>query len=211
MSHSPPPVTVSQLPSTVAATAGRLFARAFQDDPIQVALEPDPMRRARVSPDMFTAEIRSTLACGGVLTGTSDGAGAALWTPPGVTVGARGMLSVGWAMPRAMLRSTPSSLVVGFRLFREMPRRRRALVPEPHWYLATLGVVPTRHGRGLGTLLVRHGLERADREGRRTYLETETESNVRFYEGLGFTVLDTFTIRGLGLPMWLMARAPGHR
>jgi ribosomal protein S18 acetylase RimI-like enzyme len=44
------------------------------------------------------------------------------------------------------------------------PRRERA------WYLSTLAVDPTVQGRGLGTMLLRDGLERADQQGAAAWL-----------------------------------------
>jgi ribosomal protein S18 acetylase RimI-like enzyme len=96
--------------------------------------------------------------------------------------------------------------VVSF--FGTLARRRKANVPEPHWYLAALGVDPPYQGRGLGRALVRDGLDWADMDGKIAYLETETESNVGFYEALGFDVVEEVTMDRLNLPMWLMARHP---
>ena len=79
-------------------------------------------------------------------------------------------------------------------------------MPSPHWYLSAVGVDPARHGEGLGSALVRRGIERAERDGRPIYLETGTESNVRFYERLGFEVLEQSVATGLELPVWLMSR-----
>ncbi|NIP94842.1 MAG: GNAT family N-acetyltransferase [Akkermansiaceae bacterium] len=91
-------------------------------------------------------------------------------------------------------------------LFGLMDRKRKTLMPDPYWYLATLGVDPPYQSRGLGTLLVTEGLDRADADHTPAYLETETESNVAFYRGLGFEVVEELTIERLGIPLWLMAR-----
>ena len=41
------------------------------------------------------------------------------------------------------------------------------------------------------------------------FLETESASNVGFYEHFGFEVLDEVSAAGLDLPVWLMLRPPG--
>ena len=79
-------------------------------------------------------------------------------------------------------------------------------MPEPHWYLQVIGVDPARQGEGLGSILVREGLSRADTAGTPTYVETETEGNVAFYEKHGFEVVEKIVPKRVGLPMWLMVR-----
>ena len=49
---------------------------------------------------------------------------------------------------------------------------------EEHWYLEVLGTRPDRQGEGLGSALIRHGLERAEQDGLPAYLESSKESNV---------------------------------
>jgi GNAT superfamily N-acetyltransferase len=93
-------------------------------------------------------------------------------------------------------------------LLQQLDERKKALVPDPHWYLAAIGVDPAKQGGGLGSKLVRLGIARADRDNVAIYLETETESNLGFHEHLGFEVLEEATASGLGLPIWLMVRHP---
>jgi predicted N-acetyltransferase YhbS len=61
----------------------------------------------------------------------------------------------------------------------------RARLSDPHWYLATLGTDPRAQGKGVGSALVRSGLERSDREGAHAYLEC-MEHLVLYYERFGF-------------------------
>ena len=92
-------------------------------------------------------------------------------------------------------------------VLRQLGERKKALMPDPHWYLSAIGVDPTKQGVGLGSRLVRSGMERADRGNVAIYLETETESNLAFYHHLGFEVVDEVTASGLDLPIWLMVRS----
>ena len=57
-------------------------------------------------------------------------------------------------------------------------------------YLAILGVEPARQGTGIGAALMRHRLERCDRDGLLAYLESSNPRNVPFYRRHGFEVLD---------------------
>ena len=78
---------------------------------------------------------------------------------------------------------------------------------ERHLYLAVLGVEPSRQGEGLGSRLIRPGLELCDREGIPAYLETAKERNIGFYSRHGFRVTDELRLPK-GPPVWLMWRDP---
>lgn len=82
----------------------------------------------------------------------------------------------------------------------------RQAAPEPHYYLLTLGVAANSQGQGTGGRLVRHMLERADREGTPAYLETQRSENVPVYEHLGFKVSSNETISDVDLQNWGMVR-----
>jgi predicted N-acetyltransferase YhbS len=78
---------------------------------------------------------------------------------------------------------------------------------RPHLYLAVLGVDPGRQGDGVGSALIRPGLELCDREGLPAYLETGKERNLAFYGRHGFRVTEELTLPK-GPPIWLMWRDP---
>ena len=63
------------------------------------------------------------------------------------------------------------------------------LPEEDVWLLDVLGVDPTVQGRGLGRLLVQHGLDVATAAHLPAYLETGNPRNVAYYEQLGFRVV----------------------
>jgi ribosomal protein S18 acetylase RimI-like enzyme len=185
-----------------------MLARAFDDDPIWSTLWPDAARRATQLRRMFAALARTSMAAGGHATVLDGERGASLWLPPGRGVGVGAVLRSRFAMSRAILRMSRSEARSLLAMVRLMDQRHAALVPEPHWYLWAVGVEPRLHGQGLGTLLVRDGLARADRDGTPVYLETETAGNVGYYERLGFSVAEEATAPGVGVPIWLMVRRP---
>jgi ribosomal protein S18 acetylase RimI-like enzyme len=79
---------------------------------------------------------------------------------------------------------------------------------EPHAYLSHIGVHPSRQGRGLGTTLMRDGVERSDAAGVPIWLETSTARNAAYYLGFGFrTVVDEDAPDG-GPHIWFMRRDP---
>ncbi|GGV02399.1 GNAT family N-acetyltransferase [Streptomyces spectabilis] len=77
---------------------------------------------------------------------------------------------------------------------------------EPVWFLGTVGVDPDRQGAGLGRAVLRPGIEAAERDGVPAFLETSAETNLRFYERLGFEVTADLTLPGGGPRTWCMVR-----
>ena len=116
------------------------------------------------------------------------------------------MLRSGFALPLFATRLPASDRRRMMAVLRQVDERKKALMSDPHWYLAAIGVDPAKQGGGLGSRLMRSGIERADRGNVAIYLETEAEGNVGFYEHLGFEVVDEVTAAGLDLPIWLMVR-----
>jgi len=78
----------------------------------------------------------------------------------------------------------------------------------PHHLLASLGVLPSEQGRGIGTALVAPVLARADRGRVDTYVETSSERNLRLYGRLGFCVTDEVQLADGGPPVWALIRHP---
>jgi GNAT superfamily N-acetyltransferase len=77
----------------------------------------------------------------------------------------------------------------------------------PHHVLATLGVLSSERGRGVGSALLAPVLERSDRDRVPAYLETSAEDNLQFYARLGFEITDETQVPDGGPPVWAMVRA----
>lgn len=77
-----------------------------------------------------------------------------------------------------------------------------------HEYLWMIGVTPERQGEGLGTALVRHVLDRCDREGLAAYLEASNARSRDLYQRLGFEVAGGPLDLPDGPQMWPMWRDP---
>lgn len=137
----------------------------------------------------FVTELRhESLRHGAVEVARDSGriAGAAVWFPPGTWSGT----AVG-ALP-GYLRAFGHRVGVCARYasvaVRAHPRE------QPHWYLAMIGVDPSRKGRGIGAALLRSRLERCDKEGMAAYLESSNPQNVPLYEHFGFQVTGTLDL-----------------
>jgi ribosomal protein S18 acetylase RimI-like enzyme len=78
---------------------------------------------------------------------------------------------------------------------------------EPHWYLPFIGVDVTKQGRGYGSALLRHALERCDWDGLPAYLDATSPLNKPLYERHGFEALGVIQA-GRSPPMCPMHRKP---
>jgi len=137
-----------------AREAADVFTRAFHDDPAFSWILPAEDTRSRRLRRYFVIELRrESLRHGGVEVARDGGriAGAAVWFPPGTWTGTQ----LG-ALP-GDLRAFGRRLDVCSRYMsvavRAHPRE------QPHWYLAIIGVDPSRKGRGVGAALLRSRLE----------------------------------------------------
>lgn len=196
------------LPAKEYALAGAVLGRAFQADPVWRATFSDPDTRPELLAAMFTALTKATGAARGLAEATPDIDGVALWLPPGKDIGFWPMVKSGFALPRFVMSLPAPDRKRMMAVLRQLEERKKALMPDPHWYLSAIGVDPKRQGEGLGSTLVRSGLHRAEADHTPIYLETQTAGNVGFYQYLGFEVLEQITAAGLNLPLWLMRHPP---
>jgi ribosomal protein S18 acetylase RimI-like enzyme len=127
--------------------------------------------------------------------------GCARWLPPGrpeIHVGR--MLRALVATPLRVRDATSRFLAYG----RAVEAMRSAAVPEPHWYLAGIGVEPGRRRHGVGTALMQPGLESSERDAVACALLTNNEENLAFYELHGFKVIRQGRTPEDGPPAWMM-------
>jgi ribosomal protein S18 acetylase RimI-like enzyme len=183
--------------------ASAVLARAFYDDPAWVWLFPDEGRRARVLPWLFRAGFDATSA--DVWTTTGPILGAARWLPP-----ARAPVRVGPTL-RALF-ATPLRLGSATNRFfaygRSIESLRVRVAPGPHWYLAGIGVEPHAQRRGIGSALLRPGVEGSAHDGVPAVLLTNNEHNLAFYERHGFVVAAEGETPEDGPHAWAMVRSP---
>ena len=186
------------------------MARAFQQEPMFVAGFPDPHRRLEKVEAFMRWLYRESLLGGAVVESTPSMSAVAVWEPPGHKESAVTYVQTAPQAVAFIRRTDRGDLRRFLGLVTRMQRRRRTLLPEPHWYLGMLGVDPDSQRFGLGALLARHGVARADATGTPVYLDTDTAAKARFYGKLGFDVAEEATDTGLHIPVWHMIhRATG--
>ena len=180
-----------------------LLCRAFDADPVTNWLLRQDGHRAAALASYFRLSLELTIPHGHVFI-TEDALGTAAWAPPGKW--RAGRLRQLWRLPAFLhavgLRRAPHVLPAVVALDARHP-------VQPHYYLFELAVEPRCQGRGIGSALLRHGLERCDREGRPAYLESSNPRNNPLYERHGFRVVERHTLGEDGPPVWLMWREPG--
>jgi ribosomal protein S18 acetylase RimI-like enzyme len=184
-------------------TASDVLARAFHDDPAWVWLVPDQERRARLLPWLFRVGFDVTAADVWSTPGTI--LGAARWLPPGRTsVRVRPTLRALLATPFHLGAATGSFLSYG----RAVEQMRADVAAGPHWYLAGIGVEPSAQRQGVGSALLRPGIEAAARDRLPAVLLTNNDANLTFYESHGFAVVREGRTPEDGPMAWAMVRAP---
>jgi len=180
------------------AAAG-VLARAFQDDPYIGWVEPDPVRRARVSPAIFRCVLAHGALRGRLL--VEAGCGSAHWfSPDKLELRLVDEIRCGYVR---LLASHP--LVTRRLLLHEAqaePRVRRFLKPGVA-YLHTIGIEPSLKGQGQGSRLLRSALEQIGRDFDRCVLRTEQPKNVAFYQKNGFRIVDESVLPASGLRVWV--------
>jgi ribosomal protein S18 acetylase RimI-like enzyme len=181
--------------------ASAVLARAFQDDPAWSWVFPSAARRATLLPWLFQMGFEVTEA---EIWSTDDPLrGIARWLPPGrpsVHVGP--MLRALVATPLRVREATSRFFAYG----RAVEAMRTESVPEPHWYLAGIGVEPARQREGIGSALITPGLEAAAAAGLPAALLTNSDSNLSFYRRHGFEVVREGRTPEDGPRAWMMRR-----
>jgi GNAT superfamily N-acetyltransferase len=184
--------------------ASGVLARAFDDDPVFRFLYPGPRRRRSTCRAFMHSIVRDALPFGDVWAAFEDGVpvAAAAWLPEGAYPPSR------WRATRLGVSAwstllTPQTFRDGFRYLTETEKLHPK---EPHWYLAVIGVEPSRQGEGLGGKLLAVVLDRLDTEGVPSYLETSTDANVAWYRHHGFELWETVHPATNGPPVWTMWR-----
>ncbi|MGR6035958.1 MAG: GNAT family N-acetyltransferase [Candidatus Nitrosoglobus sp.] len=187
-----------------AKRIGQSMARAFRDEPNFAYILPNQDGRERALAWFFGSFVAQLGLCYGKVYIISGGAGGAVWIRPGVS------LSL-WKVFKAGLFAMPFHFGIGgtrrsISLSAYLQQVRQEIAPPFHWYLFALGIDPAEQGQGLGRVLLKPVLARADADGVPCYLETFQEQTTSFYRQFGFKVIRTDVVPRGGPPFWCMMR-----
>ncbi len=173
--------------------AAESLAQAFVEDAHTAGMLPPgrTFERLRV---LLRAQLLETLAAGPHAVAATEDAtgevlGVALWQAPSTGPTRWSMAKNLPAYLRMLGRRFPDAVRTSATEARHRPR-------VPHWYLGYLGTRPAARGRGVGTALIRYGLDRAERADVGAYLESSSRANVDFYRTLGFVEMGRIPAAG---------------
>ena len=168
------------------APGAALMARAFANEHPFVWIEPDADARLRFNQALFRAALGHLYPPGSgpeVAVEGGDIVGCAIWSRSGVRPSVLQQAGAAITMIRgAGLAGLRSAGPRGTALEEALQSARPQ---QPHWLLVGIAVKPEIQGKGVGAALLRHGLERSERDGLSAYLEC-LEPLVPYYERHGF-------------------------
>lgn len=184
--------TAEDAPSAVA-----VITLGFSADPMTRWSWPDPAVYLEAFPRFVCAFTGKAFELGTAY--YAEGyAGAALWLPPDVHPDGEALGALMEETLPAAIRGDAAAVMAQMETFHPH---------EPHWFLPLIGVDPAKQGQGHGGALMRHALERCDREGRLAYLDATSPRNQALYERHGFERLGTVQV-GSSPPITPMLRRP---
>jgi GNAT superfamily N-acetyltransferase len=186
------------------AEAAEALARAFQDDPIQTYIFPDPDERQRLSPVLFSVPLEYGLRFGAVHAGEG---GAIVALPPGATEINEERAEQG-GITRLADRIGPEAAARFLEVLGVAEQMHARHASGPHWYVMVLGVSPDIQGTGLGRALLQSIFAEADAARLPVYLETAQPRNIAFYGHMGFAVVEQVREPKSGLDIWGFLRPP---
>jgi ribosomal protein S18 acetylase RimI-like enzyme len=183
----------------------QVLAEAFNDDSVSVAIYQhfSPEKRLRALAVDFSIELSVCLRKGYPIQVNEGGriVAAAVIYPPGT-----------YPLPMIdqWLIVLKSFLMNGLYDFRDwlkwLDEIDKIHPTEAHYYLEYIAVDPKYQGKGFGSFILKHLINKADEQGVGCYLENANPRNLAFYQRFGFQV--TIEKEIIGIPSWFMWRPP---
>ena len=184
-------------PAVDEASAVATITMAFGSDPAVRWLLSDANQYLTYWPPFVRAFAGEAFAHG-TADSIDDCRGVAMWLPPGVGPDEEAVAEI---LAEAVPADAQEEV---FTFFGQMEEFHPT---DPHWYMPLIGVDVTRHSRGFGSTLLRHGLERCDRDRLPAYLEATSHLNRALYARHGFQEIGEIQTSS-SPPMWPMLRTP---
>lgn len=202
---TPDPANLTTVKKSLIKSAGRIFAKAFMDDPFISYVFPDLEKRELKSVQYFRLLLQYVHCYGEIYTSSGEMRGVAAWLPSdqcGFSL---------WKTIRTGGLKTP--FLIGLDAFKRLNlvvnhvmSVQERVAPENYMYLNALCVSPEYQGQGFSTKLLRPMFDRLDKEKRPCYMETQKSGLIPFYEKYGFQLIDEEPIPGTSLVNLAMLR-----
>lgn len=187
--------------------SAKVLARAFQHAPdMKYFIGDDSRMLGKAALRFYQAVIRIGLLYGEVYT-TPSMDGIAVWVSPENT-----RITFGILFRTGFLTATLSMGLGPLRRFISsssyVETLQKQAISGPRWTLVYLGVESSQRGKGIGGILIRPILARADAEGLPCYVESADERNLSFYKKHGFAIVNHGLVPKGGPEVWVMVRQP---
>ena len=111
--------------------------------------------------------------------------GTALWLPPNIKADEEAFVG---EIEKNVAKDKHDSL---FEVLEELEEYHPN---EPCWYLPIIAVDPHYQNSGIGSLLMRHALEKVDADSLPAYLESSNPRNMSLYKRYGFETMDQIKV-----------------
>ncbi len=197
--NSDPQQTISTATPQECAVICQILGNAFSHDPVMNWMNADPA----IYPWLFRSEAEPLYLKHGRAYINQARTGAALWLPPGISSDAPfhwSLLVMLWKMART---GGLQSLRRGTLLEKIFAEKH---LKEPHHYLFAIGAMDGQQGKGIGSALLRAGLQDCDKNPHPAFLESSNIKNNILYERFGFRVFEEVQVPNDGPTIWLMRR-----
>jgi len=146
----------------------------FSTDPLVRWVFPDANSYLK-SFDLWMEEFSKISFSNNIVFADDNFYGASLWHSPGAKFDETSLAPTFDSIPKDRLEN-----VIQF--FEEFSKYH----PEDAWYLAFIGVDPSKQGMGVGSFILKEALKMIDEKGEKAYLESSNPRNMSLYERHGF-------------------------
>ncbi len=181
-----------------------ILGKAFFDDPVFIYVIPDNKGREKKMKYIFKMMISLGVRYGETYA-TSNLEGIVIWLPfkkykqkiiRFIRCGAISLIF------RLGIKTLKKFLIID-----ELNKKAHLqYAPNEHWYIVNIGIDPKYQGKGFGSMLMRHMIEKIDNQRLPIYLETLTEININFYKKFRFKVMGNLIIPGTNIREYFMLR-----
>jgi|TARA_B110000914_G_scaffold68141_1_gene59509 ribosomal protein S18 acetylase RimI-like enzyme len=168
----------------------------FASDPLLRFFFDAPHKYLRSFSEFMNEFLSLSIPAGGAFA-DNNFSGGSIWLPPGVHLDDEQLSHTFSDIPEERLETVLAILAKFSEYHPE----------EDHWYLAFIGVDPSKQGQGLGSLILKEALKKVDEDGLVAYLESSNPMNMSLYERHGFETMGRVEING-SPPVHPMIRQP---
>jgi len=183
---------------------------SLNEDPFYKTLEKtvsdDPLECKESMLKYYDYSMQETQKYGELVIPNSKSYGASLWTKP-----KDANLTKQLSMKKRMFIQEhlgKNSLQIYNKIIDFMSQKSKNIIPKNSWYLSIVGVDPEFQGKGLGKTLILPILEKTDKTGIPTFLETYTPRNISFYKRMDYQEKASFVEPITNAEYWIMIREP---